>query len=257
MIYNKENFKDLKLSDYKDIWTKFCFLDETGSLSNLKDPFFTVGILKLSEPYYLLSKIQYERDVRRFYDEMKFNKLSQKNIDFAKFAINALFDTRSVNFYSYSVDKEGSYFNREFSNDPWKAYQDITIKLMKEAVLAPNEILILLADHVTVPRKIRFEVDVKKEINDSLKRMAVAGVCRIDSRSNNLLQLVDLLIGSISYDFKIETGAINKKGDKYKLELLELFKENLGTKSFISGFRNRNFNIFIDKDIKSRLPFEK
>lgn len=118
MIYNKENFKDLKLSDYKDIWTKFCFLDETGSLSNLKDPFFTVGILKLSEPYYLLSKIQYERDVRRFYDEMKFNKLSQKNIDFAKFAINALFDTRSVNFYSYSVDKEGSYFNREFSNDP-------------------------------------------------------------------------------------------------------------------------------------------
>lgn len=257
MIYNKENFKDLKLSDYKDIWTKFCFLDETGSLSNLKDPFFTVGILKLSEPYYLLSKIQYERDVRRFYDEMKFNKLSQKNIDFAKFAINALFDTRSVNFYSYSVDKEGSYFNREFSNDPWKAYQDITIKLMKDAVLAPNEILILLADHVTVPRKIRFEVDVKREINDSLKRMAVAGVCRIDSRSNNLLQLVDLLIGSISYDFKIETGAINKRGDKYKLELLELFKENLGTKSLISGFRNRNFNIFIDKDIKSRLPFEK
>ena len=57
--------------------------------------------------------------------------------------------------------------------------------------------------------------------------------------------------------FLDEAGSINKRGDKYKLELLELFKENLGTKSFISGFRNRNFNIFIDKDIKSRLPFEK
>jgi len=257
LIYHKENFKDLKLSDYKEIWSKFCFLDETGSLSNLTDPFFTLGILKLSEPYYLLSKIQHERDVRKFYDEMKFNKLSQKNIDFAKFAINALFDTRSVNFYSYSIDKEGSYFKKEFSNDPWYAYQEITIKLLKDAALAPNEILILIADHVTVPRKIRFEVDVKREINDSLKRLALAGVCRIDSKSNNLLQLVDLLIGAISYDFKIETGVIGKKGDKYKLELLKLFKENLGAESFISGFRNRNFNIFIDKEIKLRLPFKK
>ncbi|MDP2926657.1 MAG: hypothetical protein Q8N65_00755 [bacterium] len=32
--------EDLTLGDYKNIWTKFCFLDESGSLSNPKDPFF-------------------------------------------------------------------------------------------------------------------------------------------------------------------------------------------------------------------------
>lgn len=47
--------EDLKLSDYNQIWTKFCFLDETGSLNNPNDPFFTVGILKLSQPYAALS----------------------------------------------------------------------------------------------------------------------------------------------------------------------------------------------------------
>lgn len=40
---------------------------------------------------------------------------------------------------------------------------------------------------VTVPKHIRFEVDVKKEVNKSMKRLALAGVCRIDSRANDLL----------------------------------------------------------------------
>ena len=35
--------KDLKLTDYKQIWTKFCFFDKSGSLgTNLpQDPFFS------------------------------------------------------------------------------------------------------------------------------------------------------------------------------------------------------------------------
>ncbi len=59
----QENKKgeDLALGDYKSIWTKFCFLDESGSLSNPGDPFFTVGFIKCSQPYYLQSKILYER----------------------------------------------------------------------------------------------------------------------------------------------------------------------------------------------------
>ncbi|OGL87382.1 hypothetical protein A3I40_03775 [Candidatus Uhrbacteria bacterium RIFCSPLOWO2_02_FULL_48_12] len=254
--FNKEiNTKDLKLSDYDQIWTKFCFLDETGNLNNPTDPFFTVGILKLSQPYYLLNKLQYERNKRNFYDEMKFNKLSKRNVDFAKFSVGALFDARSIYFYSYSLDKEGAYFKREFSGDPWQAYQKIAIRLLKDVALAPKEILILLADHVTVPKHIRFEVDVKKEVNSSLKRLALAGVCRLDSRSNDLLQLVDLMIGTISYDLKIETGAI-KGNDEYKADLLQFLKQNLGADKFMPGFRNRNFNIFVDKDMRLRLPLK-
>jgi hypothetical protein len=50
---NKEvKTEDLKLSDYDKIWTKFCFLDETGSLGNSKEPYFTIGIIKMSQPYY-------------------------------------------------------------------------------------------------------------------------------------------------------------------------------------------------------------
>jgi len=252
--FNSEiSTNDLKLSDYNQIWTKFCFLDETGSLNDVNDPFFTVGILKLSQPYYLTSKIDYERRKRNFHDEMKFNKLSRNNLEFSKFAIEALFDARSTSFYSYSVDKAGDYFKREFAGDSWQAYEKLTLRLLKDAVLAPKEILILIADYVPAPSNVRYEVNVKKEINNALGRLALAGVCRFDSRSNDLLQLVDLVVGSISYDLKLASGVI-QSGSKYKKRLSEFLKTNLGTASFINGFRNRNFNIFVDKDVKMRLP---
>lgn len=248
-----KNIKSLTLADYKNIWTKFCFLDESGSLSNPKDPFFTVGFIKCSQPYYLQSKIIYERKKRNFYDEMKFNKLSKNNLDFAKLVLDSFFLTRSLSFYSYSLDKEGEYFKKAFSGNPWKAYEDISIRVLEQAI-PKNEIVIVIADYVSTPKDIRFEVNVKRRINEKLNRLAVAGVCRFDSKSNDLLQLADLIVGAINYDLKLSTKVI-LIGDKYKKRFLEHFKTNLGVKKFIdNGFRNYMFNIFIDKDAKQRLP---
>lgn len=236
--------KDLKLSDYSNIWSKFCFLDETGSLSDSTNNYFTVGLLKVSQPYYLQSKILYERSKRNFHDEMKFNKLSKNNIEFAKFVIESVFDTKSLNFYSYTIDKKGSYFCRSFNTDPWKAYEEITLKLLG-AALSDREILILIADHITTPKDIKFEVNVKKNFNQSKQRLALAGVCRFDSKANDLLQVIDLIIGSVTYDIKLSKGLVS--GSKYKIELVDFLKAKLGTTSFTAGFKNHNFNIFVDK----------
>lgn len=257
-IFNK-NDKNLTLADYNNIWTKFCFLDESGSLSNPKDPFFTVGFIKCSQPYYLQSRIIYERVKRNFHDEMKFNKLSNNNFEFAKFALDAFFSTRSLSFSSYSLDKQGDYFNREFGGNPWKAYEDISIRVLKPAI-PPDQIIIVIADYMTVPNYVKFEVNVKRRINDEFKRLVVAGVCRFDSKSNDLLQLADLIVGAINYDLKLSSKVI-LSGDKYKRRFLEYFKEILGIKgkTFLEldgGFRNYMFNIFIDKDAKQRLPIE-
>lgn len=247
----EKDTKDLRLSEYNQIWSKFCFFDESGSLSNLMDPLFTIGIIKISQPYYLSSKISYERSRRKFFDELKFNKLSKINLNFAKFVIDAFFDTRSTCFYSYTIDKKGDYFCKNFANDPWRVYEELTMKLL-EAALSPKEILILIADYITTPNSVKYEVNIKKEMNRKNGRLAIAGVCRFDSKANDLLQLVDLFIGAITYDVKLSTGIVG--GDKYKIEFVDYLKKNLGVDSFINnGFRNRNFNIFIDKDIKKRL----
>lgn len=252
---NKDLTGEIKLKEYDKIWTKFCFLDESGSLDPKTAPFFTVGLIKCSQPYYLYSKLIYERNKKNFHDEMKFNKLSQRNLDFAKFAIDAFLDTKSIWFYSYTLDKQGSYFKRGFNDNPWVAYEEISIRLA-ESALSPSEVLILIADHVTTPKEVRYEVGVKNKINQNAGRLAMAGVCRFDSKGNDLLQVVDLFIGAINYDLKIETGIIGQ-GDKNKKELVKFIKENLGVKDFVEGFRGKKFNIFVDKDLKQRLPTER
>lgn len=241
----KLNTEDLKLSDYNNIWTKFCFLDETGSLSSEKDPYFTIGIIKMSQPYYLQSKIMYERNVKNFHDELKFNTLSKNSIDFAKFAIGALLDTRSIDFYSYTTKKDSWYYKKHFQENQWVAYEKITLKLLNKA-LSENEMLILIADHVTTPKNIKFEVNTKKNFNISKNRLALAGAVRFDSKSNDLLQIVDLIIGSITYDLKLAEKVV--PGSKIKIELVNYLKENLGVSSFIDGFKNRNFNVFVEND---------
>src|SRR3989338_2818254 len=242
---NKEiKTEDLKLADFDKIWTKFCFLDETGKLSDQKDQYFTVGILKMSQPYYLQSRIFYERSQIRFYDEVKFNKLSKNNIGFAKTAIDALFDTRSVDFYSYSISTKSDYYLKRFDINPWTAYEQVTLKLL-DVALAEQEIIILIADYVTTPKDIRFEVEVKKSFNQKKNRLALAGVCRFDSKSNDLLQLVDLLIGAITYDIKFSKKMVS--GAKHKIEIVDYLRNKLGTDNFVNGFKNHNFNIFVDK----------
>lgn len=243
---NKEiKTKDLKLSDYDQIWTKFCFLDESGSLSNRTDPYFTVGLLKMSMPYYLQSRILYQRSKLNFHDEIKFNKISKNNIDFVKFVVDSFFDTRSLSFYSYTTHKDSKYFQNNFAKDVWSAYEKITLKLL-EVALADNEILILIADHVTTPKDVKFEVEIKKKFNKSKKRLALSGVCRFDSKSNDLLQVVDLIIGSITYDIKYQNKLV--LGDKFKLELVDYIKNKLGTDTLTRRFQNHNFSIFVEQD---------
>src|SRR3989338_5328271 len=212
---NKEiKTKDLKLADFDKIWTKFCFLDETVTLSDQKDQYFTVGILKMSQPYYLQSKIFYERSKIRFYDEVKFNKLSKNNVSFAKTIIDTLFETRSISFCSYSISTKSDYYLKRFDKNPWLAYEQITLKLL-DATLSEQEIIVLIADHVTT------------------------------TKDNDLLQLVDLLIGAVTYDIKFSKNLVD--GSKYKLEVVDYLKRKLGADSFLKGFKNHNFNIFVDK----------
>lgn len=249
---NIASIQNLKLSDYKEIRTRFCFLDESGSLSDDHNPFFTIGMIKCTQPYYIQDKLRSERSKKNFYDELKFNKLSNLNLDFACSAMDSFFKTKSMYFASYTLDKEGQYFKNTFGGDPWKAYEAISIRLL-ESNVHDDEILIVIADHITTPHEIKFEVDVKRKVNDEKKRLAIAGVCRIDSKANDLLQLADLFIGAVNYDLKLTTG-LTKKGDRFKRKLSQYFKQCLGAKDFLNGFKNFNANIFVDKNTQQRLP---
>jgi len=237
----QKNNRDLKLGDYHEIWTPFCFLDESGALDIATQPYFTVGMIKCAEPYYLQQKIRYIRESNNSWWELKFHDLNKAKLPVALQLLDALFNTRSILFSSYSVDKRTQYFQREFRSDPFFAYEQIAQHLL-EGNLKKNEVMIVLADNVVTPKRSKFELNIKSGINNKFSRLAIAGVCRLDSRTNDLLQLTDLLTGSINYELLLKEGLIPQPAVA-KQDFVQKFKTNLGVSDLTTEFRNFAFNI--------------
>lgn len=114
----------------------------------------------------------------------------------------------------------------------------------------PDEVMIVLADDYFSPPAINLEVTIKKFVNDHYKNFVIAGVCQIDSKSSDLLQLTDLILGAIIYDLKRQEGLV-KKQNTYKRKFLNFMYQKLKIKkSFFRnnlGFKTRNYILSGDK----------
>jgi len=181
----------LNLKNYKKIRTPFVFLDETGSINSLTDRFFGLGMIKCMQPYYLDYKIRQLKQKHNFFDEIKWNTLSKSKITIIKLIIDAIFETPGIYFSSIIINKDNVNFKKEFDNNPYKAYQEFSEKLLIKSI-GKTEILTVLADYITTPKSVKYEVSVKHMVNKQLNRLAIGGIHRVDSKGINLIQIVDL-----------------------------------------------------------------
>lgn len=231
---------DLNLKNYRRIRTPFAFFDETGSINDQVNRFFGLGMIKCMQPYFLDSKIRHIRQRYHFFDEVKWNTLSKAKIKVIKEIINSVFTTPGIYFSAIIINKDDINFEKEFGNDPYKAYQQFTELLLMDSI-SDNEVLTILADYITTPKIIKFEVDIKHRINEIMKRLAIGGVHRVDSKGVNLIQVVDLFLGSVVYEYKIKNKLV--AGDKSKLKILSSLLQKINKKSFIGGINLRRFKV--------------
>jgi len=238
----------VNLKNYKLIRTPFVFFDETGSINDKANRYFCLGMIKCMQPYYLDTKIRSTRQRFGFYDELKWNTISKTKTKVIDQILDDIFSTPGINFSCVVINKDNLDFMKEFGNDPYKAYQSFTEILLKDSV-EENEILTILADYVTTPIKVKFEVDVKHNLNKLLDRLAIGGVHRVDSKGVNLIQVVDLFIGAVTYSYKLNAKLVS--GDKNKKKILSTLLKRLGSKSFIGGLNQRRFKVFEYPELKN------
>lgn len=233
--------KTLTLKDYKEIRTPFVFFDETGSLNDKINRFFCLGMVKCMQPFYLDSKIREVRQKHQFYDEIKWNTLSKAKVTVIKEIVEAVFETPGIYFSCIVINKGNIKFEEDFDSNPYKAYEIFTEDLLKQSI-DENEILTVLADFVTTPKNIKFEVDVKHNLNKFLSRLAIGGIHRVDSKGVNIIQIVDLFIGAVVYCYKKDLKLVS--GDKNKMKILNLILEKLQRKDFTGGISTKRFKVF-------------
>lgn len=216
------------------------FLDESGAIA--RDRFFAVGLLRLPEPSRLLRAVQKWRDVHHWYQELKFADVTRGAVGLYKQVADlCLGQGDETNFFCFVADRDTS--------DPiarWGTQWDAYGKLAEQLVLAairPPEIITVLADNYSTPDHILFEENLRANVNRRLKRLAVASVCRLDSRSSDGLQLADLLTSATAYEFRQAHGLAGSTGPKH--ELASHVRQLMGTTSCLAGHRNGRHSVAI------------
>ncbi|MBA7493148.1 hypothetical protein ES702_03703 [subsurface metagenome] len=233
------------------------FIDETGVLS--RDPnqrFFGIGFLKLKDTSELYEKIfklkqrveywlwfdgQSEEDVKPF--EFKFKNITRRSSPFYKELINIYFSYPQNYFCGFIIDKKNPEIKiEEYFETIWDAYINLSRMVIEKNMNSPDRIFIL-ADYLGRPNY--SEKYYEKEINESEinGEKIVFNTCMIESHASLLIQIVDVLIGAIRYDFTVKR---DKKfiSDRIKYSIVEEVSTKLNRGTLAENFTVHSPNYF-------------
>jgi hypothetical protein len=218
----------------------FGFLDETGTLASPRDPFFAVGLMRSRDPYELQRPIQRIRDKQHFYDEIKWSRVSAKKLPILETLVDVFFASPAT-LSVFVTDKQKhdpiTHFGGQF-----QAYECLARQLVWGSIKR-SETMFLIADEYSTPPTETFEENVRNYVNKRIRRNAVAGVCRMRSSGVDLLQLIDLMLGAVVYDYKAASGLVKLGDYKPKVKLLEHIKAKAGVDSFVGGYRDGRLRV--------------
>ena len=211
--------------------TSVVYLDETGGISN--ERFFGIGCLKLGDASALLRAMQKLRDVEEFHEELKWATLAKAELverapGFARKAIDLVLGSGEAFFSCLIADRQTVNVVARYGS-PWKAYEQLAVDLLVE-LIDEQEIVTVLADDYSTPDDVFFEDDVRSEVNARKDRLAASTVCRLSSKAADGLQLADLLLGAVAFDFR--QGAERGRLTGEKAEVSDYLRDRLGVVSY-------------------------
>lgn len=216
----------------------FAFIDESGVLdvSQVEQPFFGIGLLRIEDPGPITEEL-----ARRHYDfssvqkakrrallieltkrpravsadeingmlmatkhhEYKFTHLTPLNLN----KYEKVLDTAlgfPIHFCALVIDKTDPLFNSQLYKNYWSAYIRYSQVLCEHNSNAINKISIV-ADYMNKPN------DSEAFFEHELNRVPnVLNVLRAHSESFTLLQVCDLLLGAVLFEWRAKKGLIKR-----------------------------------------------
>lgn len=216
-------------------------MDETGTVKS--DRIFAVGIIKLPLPAIVQRQLAGMRDKRHFYEELKWNRLNRAGLlPTYQEAVDCFFRCSDAQFACFVADKDKGGDAVARFGDQWKAYERLAAQLIIGNV-TPQEYVAILADEYSTPAGITFEEDLQKHVEDRLKRRAIVGVCRMRSTGVDLFQVLDLLLGAVAYEYRLNVGAVPASTKSPKRDLMNHILGGFGVSTFLGGVRAPRLNV--------------
>lgn len=180
------------------------------------------------------------RDKQHFYDEIKWSKVSIKKLPLLKDLVD-VFLSSDASFSALVCDKQKYDIMARFGGQ-FPAYDFLARQLVWGSIHR-GEVMWVIADEYSTPPGHHFEENVRDYVNSKVRRDAVAGVCRMRSSGVDLLQLIDLILGAVAYEYKAERGVVGLAEYKPKVQFLEYLKDQTGVATFVGGHKDGRLNV--------------
>lgn len=193
--------------------------------------------------------------------EMKFDNVRPSLIQYYQKMVDIFFSNKNNRFSAMIVDKNHPSFSGVFANDTWDAFISYAATLMlREMSNLSGDNICLLVDEISKPnsKQLTLEDALMEKINNKIRHTKkpqyqgispnmVFGALSIESHSNNLMQLTDVLLGAVMYDFKEKVGLVSEKMKRKKEVLLLQIKNTLGVQTLAQDFTKHSpvyFSVF-------------
>lgn len=190
--------------------------------------------------------------------EMKFDNVRPSTKPYYKRMVDVFFSDRKNRFSAMVIDKEKPGFDANLINDTWEAYTGYSTSLVvREVRNLKDDKLCLIIDEITKPhnkpfsleetfiKKLKFKITKDKDKDLNLDN--IFGVLSIESHSNILMQLTDILLGAVIYDFKKKNSLTSINTEKRKEDLVKDIRKTLGINNLAQDFTKHSpayFSVF-------------
>ncbi|WP_433784607.1 DUF3800 domain-containing protein [Actinomycetospora sp. CA-101289] len=217
--------------------TSTIFIDESGSRSTASK-FFVVAAVKLRKPGLFARRVQELRDQTGFSGELKFSEINRASVPIYREIIAAL-EESDATLHACVIDGQ---VHDPFKGDreQWRVYADVVAQLLVGSINR-GELVGVLMDTISTPVGCSLEDTVRSRANSRLRSTAVVSAACLDSKSNDVLQVADLLAGSILHHRRIARGGPGSAGS-HKGRIATHLGATFGRPTLEDG-RDRRVNI--------------
>lgn len=258
----------------------FAFIDETGT--NLNDRFFGIGILTVPQVGSLYDKLRPISDQIRdlakkskqqridtlFAEgkidelislakgsktfELKYDRISNNNKHLFKTLVKEYFSVKDARFTAIIVDKKNPTFKpTKVFPGTWDAYITYAcLAIQREHRNLNPTTLVTILDEISREKHVTdtLEEAVKNKFEIScLKKGMNKGnlICsRAESNSHILIQVVDILLGCVSFEYKMRNGLLAQNLIDRKIDVVQEILKQIGKKDFKGDFTVNKPNYF-------------
>lgn len=174
------------------------FVDESGVLArDPNQPLFGIGMLKIADTSKLYEALKAIKDQLKA-REFRFSQINKSTFARYQDLIRTYFSFPECYYSCLVLDKldPGIQIGKYFSNT-WDAYIGYSKLLIKNNL--EGDTCCVIADYLSKPK---FALNYYEESIRSIDRTLIFNATMLESHSSLLIQMVDVLTGSVLYDFR-------------------------------------------------------